>query len=87
VTDGVRQLEPCTNGLNGDTERDPKGRFLPGNKCSRGNPNVVAVAGWWAALAQTVTPDGVVRIVEILVEKAKPMMWPMAKRHRSILRR
>ena len=59
------------NGANGGDERDPKGRFLPGNSGGPGNPHALKTARLRAAMMRAVSPGDLVAVVKTLVQLAK----------------
>jgi hypothetical protein len=56
---------------NGDTGRDRKGRFLPGNAGGPGNPHAAAVSKWRSQLVEIITPEDFAAVIAVLVAKAK----------------
>lgn len=64
---------PFANGGNGESDRDPQGRFLSGNKAAhgRGNPHAGKVNAWRRALAEGVSECDLGEVVAKLVERAK----------------
>lgn len=54
-----------------DGQRDPLGRFRPGNKCSRGNPMARKVAAVRKALFAAVRPADIRDVVAALLRQAK----------------
>ena len=59
-------LDPSADGRDAGS-----GRFLPGNRAGRGNPQARRVAALRATLLQTVTPDDLTAVVRALIDKAK----------------
>jgi len=54
------------------SDRDKSsGRFLPGNKASKGNPQAAKVARLRAALLDAVKPSDMAAIIKSLIDKAK----------------
>jgi hypothetical protein len=52
-------------------DRDPLGRFAPGNRAGRGNPHAARVSALRSALLDAVTPDDLRAVVAALVDRAK----------------
>jgi len=53
------------------TDRDERGRFLPGNKAATGNPHAKRVAELRSALLEAVTAEDLTAVVRALVTAAK----------------
>ncbi len=64
---------PFANGGNGESDRDPQGRFLSGNKAARGhgNPYAEKVSAWRRAFAEGVSEAALGEVVAKLVERGK----------------
>ena len=52
-------------------DRDPLGRFAPGNRGGRGNPMAARVAALRSVLLDAVTPADLVAVVAALIDRAK----------------
>ena len=52
-------------------DRDARGRFLPGNRASRGNPLAGRVAKLRSALIRAVSPEDMREMVQALVARAR----------------
>ncbi|MBI1917676.1 MAG: hypothetical protein HYS12_23520 [Planctomycetes bacterium] len=62
-----QQGPPSGSAVNGDNDRDRRGRFTVGNKASKGNPYARKTAALRAAFMRVLTPDAMRRIAERLV--------------------
>ncbi len=55
---------------NGDTDRDAKGRFVPGNAGGPGSPYAQAVAQLRRAVYERATPERMAEVVDAMVQRA-----------------
>ena len=60
-------MVPSPNRAN---DRDQKGRFAKGNPSGPGNPHVRRVGELRIAILEAVTPDRIVKVLEVLYQKA-----------------
>jgi hypothetical protein len=61
------------------TERDPLGRFAPGNRGGPGNPFARLMGMLRCALVRRIKPEAVEAIADVLIEKAKAGDVPAAR--------
>ena len=63
--------KPSETGSNGDPNRDASGRFRPGNRAAKGNPNAKRMARLKAAFHKRFTPGDMEEIVARVIRDAK----------------
>ena len=72
----MTEPEPSPNGA--ETDRDAKGRFLPGNPGGPGNPHARLANDWHKAVVEVVTYEKMVEVIKTLLANAiGGKLWAM----------